>query len=224
MRNERLAAIGTLAAQLAHEVRNPLNSINLQLVLLDRRLARIGENERREMAGLVETARSEIVRLDGLVQESLSLASVDRLALRPGHPEDALRDTMLLMAPYARDRGIDVREAYAGLAVQVPMDREKLKQVLINLVRNAIEAMPDGGTLRVSSAVDGGHAVLRIADSGIGIPLGVDVFDLFVTTKADGTGLGLPIAKRIVEAHGGSLTYESRPGKGTTFTVALKVP
>lgn len=224
MRNERLAAIGTLAAQLAHEVRNPLNSINLQLVLLERRLGKLGENERRDMGGLVETARSEIVRLDGLVQESLSLSSVDRLALRPGNPEDALRDTMMLMAPYARERGVDVREAYAGVPVEVPLDREKLKQVLINLVRNAIEAMPQGGLLRVTSALHGGVVSMSVSDSGVGIPLGVDVFDLFVTTKADGTGLGLPIAKRIVEAHGGSLSYESAPGKGTTFTVALKVP
>jgi signal transduction histidine kinase len=78
--------------------------------------------------------------------------------------------------------------------------------------------------LRVTSAVSDGHLALRVADSGVGIPVGVDVFDLFVTTKADGTGLGLPIAKRIVEAHGGSLTYESVPGRGTTFTVTLKVP
>lgn len=223
MRNERLAAIGTLAAQLAHEVRNPLNSINLQLVLLTRRLAKLSDADRREMGALVDTARREIVRLDGLVQESLSLSSVDRLARQQGNPEDVVREVLVLMAPYAKERGVDVIEDLGGLRTAVSLDREKFKQVLINLVRNAIEAMPGGGSLRVATTLESGSVVVRVADTGPGIPGDVDVFDLFVTTKDDGTGLGLPIAKRIVEAHGGSLSYESRPGEGTTFTVALKV-
>jgi signal transduction histidine kinase len=223
MRIERLAAIGTLAASLAHEVRNPLNSINLQLVLLGRRLARLPEPERGEMVGFVETAHREINRLDGLVQESLSLSSVDRLSLVPRSPENAVRDVLALMAPLARERGVDVRADLAGIETTVPLDSEKFKQVLINLVRNAIEAMPGGGALDVSSRHEDGAIVIRISDTGIGIEPGVDVFDLFVTTKDDGTGLGLPIAKRIVEAHGGTLSFESLPGVGTTFTVALKV-
>lgn len=224
MRNERLAAIGTLAASLAHEVRNPLNSINLQLVLLGRRLARLPEPERGEMMGFVETARREITRLDGLVQESLSLSSVDRLSLVPGHPEDAVREVLTLMAPVAQEYGVTVTEDLEGNAPAVPLDREKFKQVLINLVRNAVEAMPRGGTLRVSSRYENGSILIRINDEGIGIEPGVNVFDLFVTTKDDGTGLGLPIARRIVEAHGGTLAFESLPGRGTTFTVAMKVP
>lgn len=223
MRNERLAAIGTLTSTLAHEVRNPLNSINLQLVLLERRLSRLPEPERGEMSGFVQTARREINRLDGLVQETLSLSSVDRLSLAPGHPEDALREVLALMAPLARERGVDVRGEIEAIAATVPLDREKFKQVLINLVRNAIEAMPRGGRLDVSGRYEDGAILIRITDTGIGIEPGVDVFDLFVTTKDDGTGLGLPIARRIVEAHGGTLSFESLPGRGTTFTVTLKV-
>jgi signal transduction histidine kinase len=102
------------------------------------------------------------------------------------------------------------------------MDREKIKQVLINIVRNAIEAMPDGGSLTLCARRADGGVAIDVADTGTGIEPGLDIFDFFVTTKRGGTGLGLPIARRIVEAHGGNLSYESEPGRGTTFTVMLK--
>ena len=222
VRAERLAAVGTLAASLAHEVRNPLNSINLQLVLLSRRLGRLDPAERTEMTDLVDTARMEIARLDSLVQEALSLAKIDRLTLVPANPEDATREVVDLMRPVASEKGIGLRAEFAGDMPRIPLDREKLKQVLINLVRNAIEAMTDGGDLTVSTSREGGSIVIRVADTGPGIDTTVDPFDLFVTTKADGTGLGLPIARRIVEAHGGNLSCSSKPGRGATFTVTLK--
>jgi signal transduction histidine kinase len=97
-----------------------------------------------------------------------------------------------------------------------------MKQVLINLIRNAIEAMPEGGVLEVRTERAGDDAAIRVADGGVGIPAGTDVFDFFVTTKRGGTGLGLPISRRIVEAHGGAIGFESRPGRGTMFSVILK--
>ncbi|HEV8712157.1 MAG TPA: ATP-binding protein [Candidatus Binatia bacterium] len=100
-------------------------------------------------------------------------------------------------------------------------DRDKLKQVLLNLCKNAFEAMPEGGTLTVRLHNTGKHITLKVADTGMGIPAGVDIFEPFVTTKLEGTGLGLPIVRQIVAAHGGTLTYTSEPGKGTTFTVTL---
>lgn len=222
VRAERLAAVGAVAASLAHEVRNPLNSINLQLVLLSRRLARLEPVERGEMAELVDTARKEIARLDQLVQEALSLAKVDRLTILPSDPEEAVKEVVDLMRPFAEEKGIRVEWRRAGDLPRIPLDREKLKQVLINLVRNAIEAMPAGGALTVSSTRENGSVAIRIIDTGPGIDPGLDPFDLFVTTKPDGTGLGLPIARRIVEAHGGSLACASEPGRGATFTVTLK--
>ncbi len=223
VRAERLAAVGTLAASLAHEVRNPLNSINLHLVLLERRIAKLDPDRRPPLQELVDTSRREIVRLEGLVQEFLTLSTVDRLALRETDPEDAIRDVATLLGPLARERGIELRESLTGTLPPVLLDREKFKQVMINLVRNAIEAMPEGGSLWITSRRADDQVVLRVKDEGVGIPPGLDVFDLFTTTKSDGTGLGLPIARRIVEAHGGSLTYESVPGEGTTFTVSLKI-
>jgi signal transduction histidine kinase/putative methionine-R-sulfoxide reductase with GAF domain len=222
MRAERLAAAGTLASSLAHEIRNPLNAISLQLVLLARRLSRVDEPLREELSGLVESSRHEIVRLDQLVEEFLQLSSIDRVRLEPGYPEDVAREVMTLMGPVARERGITVRDALSGVLPPVPLDREKIKQALMNLVRNAMEAMPDGGTLTLMSDTVDGAPVIRVSDTGIGIDPGLDVFDFFITTKREGSGLGLPIARRIVEAHGGSLTYESHKGKGTVFSVSFK--
>ena len=222
MRAERLAAVGTLASSLAHEVRNPLNSINLQLVLLSRRIAKIGEPMHGELGALLDTARREIARLDGLVEEFLSLSTIDRISLADNQPEEVVREVLGLMTPVARDRNIAVDEEMAPVLPRIPMDREKIKQVLINLIRNAIEAMPAGGNLKLSTRYRDGHVILEVADTGTGIEPGVDIFDFFVTTKRGGTGLGLPIARRIVEAHGGSMNYDSEPGRGTTFTVTLK--
>ena len=103
----------------------------------------------------------------------------------------------------------------------VMADRDKLKQVLLNLCKNAFEAMPEGGTLTVRLHNFGEHITLEVADTGMGIPAGVDIFEPFVTTKSEGTGLGLPIVRQIVVAHSGTLTYTSEPSKGTTFTVTL---
>jgi len=222
LKAERLAAVGTLASSLAHEVRNPLNSINLQLVLLSRRAAKLGEPPREEIGSLIETARREIARLDSLVEEFLSLSTIDRISLAQVRPEDVFHEVLTLMEPAARDRGIVLSEEFHGSSPGIPMDREKIKQVLINLVRNAVEAMPKGGKLTLAIRSDDSAVAMDVADTGPGIEPGVDVFDFFVTTKHGGTGLGLPIARRIVEAHAGSLTYRSEPGRGTTFTVLLK--
>src|SRR5262245_14558631 len=135
MRAERLAAAGTLASSLAHEIRNPLNAISLQLVLLARRLTRVDGPLREELTGLVESSRHEIVRLDQLVEEFLQLSSIDRVVLEPGYPEEVAREVMTLMGPVARERGITVCDALTGVLPAVPLDREKIKQALMNLVR-----------------------------------------------------------------------------------------
>jgi signal transduction histidine kinase len=221
LRAERLAAIGTLASSLAHEVRNPLNSISLQLVLLSRRLARLDGSAREEMAALVESTRAEIDRLDGLVEEFLSLSSLDRLTLSETDPRAVVREASALMAPFARQKNIAVVEDLADRLPPLRLDPEKMKQVLLNLARNGIEAMPRGGTLTFEARASDHSVVIRVADTGVGIEPGLEIFNFFTTTKPDGTGLGLPISRRIVEAHGGTLTYESAPGRGTTFNVTL---
>ena len=221
MRAERLAAVGTLASGLAHEVRNPLNSINLQLVLLARRLEKIDEAHKKEMSAYIDAARKEIARLDDLVGEFLSLSRLDRVSMTSNPPDDMVREVLELMAPMAEQAGVKVTAEYEGPFAPFRLDREKMKQVLVNLIRNAVEAMTPGGRLTVTTAMRDGSVSIEVADTGSGIPPGRDVFDFFVTTKKGGTGLGLPIARQIVEAHGGKLAYRSRPGGGTVFSVML---
>lgn len=222
MKAERLAAVGTLASSLAHEVRNPLNSISLQLVLLSRRVARLGDAADPEIASLIENARREIDRLDGLVGEFLSLSTIDRIRLAEHDLRDLVRDILGLLVPVAQQKGVSLAEGVTEPVPRILLDREKIKQVLINLVRNAIEATPEGGSITVSTRLSGDSLVIDVTDTGVGIEPGLDVFDFFTTTKRGGTGLGLPIARRIVEAHGGHLTFESEPGVGTTFFVTFK--
>lgn len=222
MKAERMAAVGTLASSLAHEVRNPLNSISLQLVLLSRRVARLGDAADPEIALLVENARREIDRLDGLVGEFLSLSTIDRVRLSEHDLRDIVREVLGLLAPAAQQKGLSLDEGVTEPVPRILLDGEKIKQVLINLVRNAIEATPEGGSIRVSTRLSGDALVIDVTDTGMGIEPGLDVFDFFTTTKRGGTGLGLPIARRIVEAHGGRLTFESEPGAGTTFSVTFK--
>jgi signal transduction histidine kinase len=221
MRAERMAAVGTLASSLAHEIRNPLNSITLMLVLLSRRLARLEGGTGTELTPMVESVRHEVERLDALVEEFLSHSTIDRLERQSVDPADVVRDMLLLMGPVAARQGITVREELPATLPRLSLDRQKMKQVLINLARNAIEAMPSGGVLTVSAAAQAEGVVIAVADTGVGIEPGIDVFDFFTTTKRGGTGLGLPISRRIVEAHGGRLTLESAPGRGATFRVLL---
>ena len=223
MRAERMAAVGTLASSLAHEVRNPLNSINLQLVLLSRRVKNLEAVEKEEISALVEAARREIARLDALVDEFLSLSSIDRLVREDSDLAEIVRETLLLMGPVARLKGIAVNEQVQPDTPRMHLDREKIKQVMINLVRNAMEAMPGGGSIELKTRFSPSAAIISVTDDGVGIEHGIDVFDFFTTTKRGGTGLGLPISRRIAEAHGGTLTYASEPGRGTTFFLTLPI-
>jgi len=224
MQAERLATVGTLASSLAHEVRNPLNSINLQLTLLSRRVAKADAPLREGLADLVDTARREITRLDDLVNEFLTLSRIDRLSLDEANLLEVASDVSGLMGPLAQDKGLRLVEKLPASMPRMLLDREKLKQVLINLVRNAIEAMPQKGTVTIEAALEEGAQVLRVIDTGPGIDPGLDVFSFFTTTKQGGTGLGLPLARGIVEAHGGTLTFDSGPDRGTTFTISLPIP
>jgi signal transduction histidine kinase len=222
LQNERMALLGTFASGLAHEVRNPLNSIALQLSLLERRIAGAEPLLRERLAELVGVIREEIRRLDALVGDFLFFSRTSRIQLQPTDLDALVDEVTRLLRPEARGAGVTLRRQRAEAPVpSLRADPEKLKQVVINLVRNAIEAMPDGGSVALETALRDGRAVIEVADNGPGLPERVDIFQLFVTTKPKGTGLGLSIAQQIVHAHGGTIAASSEPGKGATFTVAL---
>jgi signal transduction histidine kinase len=225
MRTEKMAVLGTFASGLAHEVRNPLNSIGLQLSLLERRIGRLDAQRAREMGDLTRIIREEVRRLDELVGDFLLFSRTDRLNYRPASLEGVIDEVVQLMGPEATGARVALRRSRIGGSVpSVQMDAEKMKQVLINLVRNAVEAMPDGGEVTVESGVVDGQVRLRVRDTGPGLPEGVDVFQLFVTTKPKGTGLGLSIVQQIVLQHGGEITAASEAGRGAAFTVSLPLP
>jgi len=203
-------------------VRNPLNSVALQLSLLERRTAPLEPRLATEVRALIAIIREEIKRLDGLVGDFLELSRAGRVQYRSTDLETLIDEIVRLLRPEARASDITLRRQHLGEAVPpLPLDGEKMTQVVINLLRNAIEAMPDGGVVTIESGVVDGVARMRVSDTGPGLPEGLDVFQLFVTTKAKGTGLGLSIAQQIVLEHGGELVAESEPGHGARFLVTL---
>lgn len=226
LEHERLAAIGTAAAMLAHEIANPLNNMFLHAQLLERRMARQTEpNDPRLRAG-VGSIVGEIRRLNRLLEEFRALARKQKLALAPVQLADLVRDVCESEAPTLEEHGVVITRALPEDLPPVLIDREKVKQVLLNLCKNAVEAMgAGGGSLFVEVELEASGAAVRLAvrDSGCGIPAGVDVFEPFLTTKEAGTGLGLAIVRQILEAHGGSIHYVSEVGVGTTFYCSFPV-
>jgi signal transduction histidine kinase len=222
-RRERLSALGNLAAAVAHEVRNPLNAISVGLQRLKEEF-RPSDNHA-EYARFVELMQGEVKRLNGIVEEFLSLARP--ISLKP----DQVRVGELLQEVTALVQAdADARRVRLGLVVPpdlpaVRLDRDSVKRVFLNLILNGLEAMPSGGTLTISASALRGSLILTVEDTGDGIPADLlpRIFEPYVTTKAKGMGLGLPIARRIVEAHGGRIRVESRQGSGSCFTITLPV-
>ena len=219
-RAERLASLGTMAAGLAHEIRNPLNAAHLQLSVARRRLARSTGDA--GAARAVELAGAEMARLAGLVEDFLQFARPQSLRLERADLRAFAHDAAALLAPEATDLGVAL-EVSDGGAVFTEFDREKMKQVLLNLVRNALEAAGTGGRVRIDVQEHEGSALMTVEDNGRGFPEDSPIFEPFFTTKVGGTGLGLAIVHRIVADHGGTVTASSRSGNTTVFSVLLPI-
>ena len=218
-RADRLAAIGTLAAGLAHEIRNPLNGAQLHLTLVERGL----ENKRvstQELIEAVQVTKREVHRLSNLVTEFLDFARPQPLSLRPANLRELSDRVVATMSADAAAKGVSI--SAVGPLGTVNADVDKLTQVLLNLVRNAIDACDKGGSVVVRTMKDATTCAVQVEDDGVGIPdSSMPIFDPFFTTKAAGTGLGLSIAHRIVSDHDGTLGFVSRPGR-TVFSVRLR--
>ena len=220
LRAERLAAVGTMAAGFAHEVRNPLNSASLQLTLLERR-AEKGNLSRDTVLGITQIVKDEIQRLERMVKDFLAFAQPRPIEPRPMTINDLVRSVLLLVTPEAEAIGVEPVTELDPALPDIWGDTERLRQVLLNLVRNALEAMPQGGRLVLRSRHGpGATAEIDVEDSGPGFAEDLPVFDAFFTTKEKGTGLGLAIVHRIITDHGGSIRVRSGPG-GTCFSICL---
>jgi signal transduction histidine kinase/HAMP domain-containing protein len=217
LRLDRLASLGKLSAGIAHEVRNPLTGISLLLDDLHDQAASGSDDQH-----MIKKALAEIERVERLITALLNYSSPARAALRECDLNAVICDTVLLMRrPCERQK---IRLSFQeGAVPPLLLDPEKVKQAVLNIVKNAQEAMPAGGRIELGTRVSGDCAVISIADDGFGIaaedlPL---IFEPFFTRKGAGTGLGLSITLRIVEEHHGTMRVESMQGKGTTFTIEL---
>jgi signal transduction histidine kinase len=221
---EALSAMGTLALNLAHEIRNPLNAAILQLHLLGRHLDKLAIDQptRATLHHKAQIVGDEIGRLSRLLTEFLELARPRGAVPQLVHLGKLVDDVLDLEQDSATARGVTIERRLASDCVLVG-DPEKLKQVVINLVMNALEAMKDGGTLSVEVSIALDQVALLVKDTGLGVDptLLAQVFDPFFTTKEGGTGLGLSIVRKIVDLHQGEVRIESELNAGTRVSVLL---
>ena len=222
--SERFNAVKLLAAGVAHEIGNPLNALNIHLQLLVRELRTLPDDEKRgELENLVSVARVEVERLDTIITQFLRAVRPTKPVLEPEVPTGVLQETLQLLEKDFENRRIAVSVDIPAEIPTVHLDRAQIKQVFFNLIKNALDAMPDGGTLKVVFSVGDVFVEIAFMDSGGGIKsedMG-RVFEPYHTTKATGTGLGLMIVQRIVEEHGGEIEVLSKPGEGTCFKIRL---
>lgn len=221
---ERLAYLGTLASGLAHEIRNPLNSLNLNMQLLAEEPAVAGTSGSTQR--LLAITRSEIGRLERLVTDFLQYAKPRPLELTEVPAADLLHRSKELLALDLVRRGVDLEVEDRSSGATVCVDPERLGQLLLNLVQNALAATEDSERapeIRLVARREGGEVLLEVLDNGVGIPAErlEKIFDLFYSTRKGGTGLGLAVVKRIAESHAGEVKIQSTPGVGTRVQLIL---
>ena len=251
--SERVQALTLLAASVAHEIGNPLNALHIHLQLMEREVRKLKtasqstapgshgtaprsrprsralavESEAGEVAGKLDqyltVAKGEINRLDYIVTQFLQAIRPTAPQLRPASLNDVVHQTLELLQPELDNRAIQVKIRLARQLPSTPIDPTQIQQVLVNLIKNAMQAMTKGGTLVLQTGEGSDGVWVSVADTGGGIPQDRinRIFEPFYTTKAKGSGLGLMIVQRIVRAHGGRIELESQVGRGTTFRIWL---
>jgi two-component system, LuxR family, sensor kinase FixL len=218
---ERLATLGTTAAVFAHEIGNPLNGISTSLQIV-KSILETAEKIDPVLDETLDIAFQEVQRLATLLSDYRTFARPQRLNLRSADVTQIIQEVLSAQLPRYRATKIGLQTELEKVPA-ILVDPEKIKQVILNLCKNAVEAMPEGGRLTVKATASEGGVMLEVTDTGEGIAHGIDVFQLFRTTKPEGTGLGLPIVQQIISDHKGTIKYRSEIGKGTTFTVVLPV-
>jgi signal transduction histidine kinase len=220
---ERLAELGTLTGGLAHEIKNPLSTVQLNLQLMEEDLDRNDPNQLR-VINRMQTVRREAGRLREILDDFLRYAGKIELDKKPTDVNELLEELSDFVAPQAQAQSVQLRlRKYDGQVI-APLDARLLKQAILNLMINALQAMPGGGELILSAGKSDDAATIDVIDTGPGIPPEAqkNIFDAYYSTKKSGTGLGLAISQRIVREHGGLISVTSEVGKGSDFT--LRIP
>ena len=217
-RSQQLAEMGRLSADLAHEIRNPMTLIGGFARNIAKALP-----EDSELRGKAQIIADEVLRLETLLSQALTMTKEEKPNLELEDVNFLVMETLKLIESECEQKSIELLLDLSQPLPQVWMDRDRMKEVLINLIQNAMEAMPEGGILTLSTRQQDERILLSVADTGVGIPKSDEemIFNPFYTTRASGTGLGLPLANRIIDAMSGSITVESEMGRGSTFTVSL---
>jgi signal transduction histidine kinase len=221
--SERLNALRLLAAGVAHEIGNPLNSLHIHLQLMERSVQKLHDGEKTELEQSIDVARSEVNRLDSIVTQFLKAIRPSRPQLRPENVNTIVEEAVRFFAPELQDREILIEQELRSDLPLLQLDRDQMKQAFYNVIKNSVEAMHRHGRLRIRTDLADTHVIVRFDDSGGGMSAEnlSRVFEPYFTTKPSGSGLGLLIVRRIVREHGGELSIESNQGKGLTLTIRL---
>jgi len=220
----RASYVGLLASGLAHEIRNPLNAISMNLQMLEEELTAMPETQEAEMGELLDDTKSEIERLVSLVNNFLAYARPPATQPEPRDLNDVVRSVSRLLEADFKRRQVELIADVEPLLPAVDIDETQIKQALINLLVNARQVLKPGGHVVVRTRAGiGGEIVVEVEDDGPGIPVDKRerIFEVFYSSRGGGTGLGLPIARQIVERHGGTIEVDSVVGRGTIFRLRL---
>jgi signal transduction histidine kinase len=223
---EQYTEIAALAGGLAHEIKNPLSTIGLNMELLAEDFADAESPRDRRAAAKIAVVQQECQRLQNLLDNFLNFAKVRTVRFEASDLNQQVRAVLEFFAPQSAECGVEIISYLDPDLPSVVLDRESFHGALINLVLNAIQAMPQGGQLVVRTKTTSAGVALELIDTGIGMDekTSAHVFDAFFSTRPGGSGLGLPTTRKIIESHGGRIRLESEPGRGTKFTIDLPLP
>ncbi|TLD42852.1 MAG: Nitrogen regulation protein NtrY [Candidatus Jettenia ecosi] len=224
--SERLAFVGTLAGGLAHEIKNPLSTLNINLQLMKEDIQSI-IGEKSERAYLkIQILQKEIQRLEEILNDFLRFAKGQKLELESHDINEVLDEIIDFVTPGLKQKKILLLKSYDAYLPKCRIDNNLIKQAILNVIINAEQAMENGGNLMIGTSKGKKYIQIDITDTGSGISKGIldKIFQVYFSTKKTGTGLGLPTTKRIIEEHGGAISVQSEEGKGTNFSMRLPIP
>ncbi len=225
MNSERLAFVGTLAGGLAHEIKNPLSTLSINLQLLKEDIDEMSGENCKKARVKIQSLQKEILRLEEILNDFLRFAKGQKLELQYLDINEVIDELIDFVSPEIKQKNIVVLKCYDTNVPRCHIDGNLIKQALLNIVINAEQAMESGGELMIRTHRNKEFVQIDITDTGIGIDKDIvdKIFQVYFSTKMTGTGLGLPTTKRIIEEHKGAISVQSEEGKGTNFSITLPI-
>jgi signal transduction histidine kinase len=218
--------LAELAGSLAHEIKNPLSVISMNMELLAEDFAEAETPRERRALAKIDVVQKQCIRLENLLRDFLKFTRLHELELLPGCLNDVVERVLTLFEPQAHEAHVEFIRYLDPDLPSIKLDDQTLHAALVNLVKNSLEAMPDGGQLMVRTRITRTGVALDLIDTGCGMDAhtALHMFDAFYSTKNGGSGLGLPTARKVIEAHGGRISVQSEAGRGTQFTIEFPQP